>query len=306
MELKSLKIQLFNNMARYIAGGQPSEDTLAHYTTEIENYLQWCSDENIEPLAVDEMTAFKYLHVLNKAEYSSASICLKITAARVFYFVAEKLKLVKINPFKDVRPKPPVYSDEDIDFLTLNDLKEICESIKARNDQTAKRDLAIVMLMSVEGLRTVEVHRMNDEDINFERRTILIHGKGRDSYIYPCDDTFDVLKDYLEFRGESTKDEFGTPTFIGASKKFFGARISRNGIRWAVNHILLVNGKKTKNNSCHMLRHSCGTNLYQETRDLRLVQETLRHADTSTSARYSHIVDRAEKRQTSLISPLGK
>ena len=34
------------------------------------------------------------------------------------------------------------------------------------------------MLMALEGLRTVEVHRMSVNDINWEMKTIYIHGKG--------------------------------------------------------------------------------------------------------------------------------
>lgn len=304
----NFKLQLFSSLPNFVAGGRPSEDTLKHYTEEIDNYLNWCKDNGYNEFEdVKELEAFQYLHYLtNIKNYSAASICLKISAAKTFYFVAKKFGMIGINPFEDVKPKPPVYDDAEFDFFTLADLQTICENIKARTDETAKRDLAIVMLMAVEGCRTVEIYRMNDTDINFERNAILIHGKGKDGYIYPCADTMDCLKDYIAHRPEPANDEQGTPTFIGYSKKFFGARISRNGIRWAVNHILLAVDKKKKGSCCHTLRHSCGTNLYQETRDLRLVQETLRHTDVTTSSRYAHVVDRLEDRKTAKISPLNK
>lgn len=292
-------------LPRYIAGGSPSEDTLKHYNTEIENFLAWCTDNAYDPLIdIDEPTAFEYLDYLNKNHFSPASICLKIAAARTFYFVACKLRRADVNPFDAVKPKKPTYDDAEFDYFDVDELKEICDSIIKRNDPTAHRDLAIVMLMSVEGLRTVEIHRMSDEDFNIKNNSILIHGKGRDNYIYPCQDTLNVLETYLNSRPEPVKDEQGTPTFIGFSPKFFGVRISRNGIRWAVNHILLAVDKKKKGSSCHTLRHSCGTNLYAETKDLRLVQETLRQKDPQTTARYAHVKERTTDRQTAAISPL--
>lgn len=294
-----------NLLPRYIAGGNPSEDTLRHYHDEIDYYLNWCNDNAYAPLIdITDIEAFQYLDFLNKQNYSDATINIKICAARTFYFVAKRLKLIRENPFDDVKPKKPAYDDTDFDYFTLEDLKDICASVIKRDDPTAKRDLAIVMLMSVEGLRTIEVHRLSDEDINFDRKSILIHGKGKNSFIYPCDDTFNVLKNYLENRPASVPDEFGTPTFIGYTPKFFGQRISRNGIRWSINHILAAIGKKKKGSSCHTLRHSCGTNLYEATKDLRLVQETLRHSDPKTTARYSHVSERTKDRTTSKISPI--
>lgn len=294
-------------LPRYVAGGSPSEDTLKHYNYEIENFLTWCSHNAYDPLKdISEQEGFQYLDYLNKQEYSAATINIKIAAARTFYFVANKLNLFGVNPFEDIKPKKAAYDDTDFDFFTVEELQEICKSILERNEPTANRDLAIVMLMSVEGLRTVEVHRMSDEDFNWKNNSILIHGKGRDSYIYPCEDTLNVVKQYLDTRPDPVKDADGTPTFIGYSKKFFGRRISRNGIRWSINHILAAIDKKKSGSSCHTLRHSCGTNLYAETKDLRLVQETLRQKDPMTAARYAHINDRLNDRKTSSISPFSK
>ncbi len=294
-------------LTRYVAGGRPSEDTLKHYNAEIDNFLSWCNENAYDSLKdVTDAEAFQYLDFLNKQNYSPASICLKISAAKTFYFVAQKLKQISFNPFESVKPKQPTRDDADFDFFTVEDLKEICDSILKRNDPTAARDLAIVMLMSVEGLRTVEIHRMSDEDFRPETNSILIHGKGKDSYIYPCADTLKVIENYLKTRPEPVKDEYGTPTFLGFSPKFFGVRISRNGIRWSINHILAAVDKKKSGSSCHTLRHSCGTNLYSETKDIRLVQETLRHTDPQTTARYTHVTERTSERPTGNISPFKK
>lgn len=293
-------------LSRYVAGGRPTEDTLRHYNAEIQNFLNWCNDNGYDPLKdITDIEAFQYLEFLNQQLYADASICLKIAAAKTFYFVAEKLHQFNGNPFSSVKPKTPSNDDADFDFFNMDDLKEICDSILKRDDPTAARDLAIVLLMSVEGLRTVEIHRMNDEDFRANTKSILIHGKGRDSFIYPCEDTIRALNKYLESRPGPVKDEYGTPTFIGFSPKFFGVRISRNGIRWAINHILLAVDKKKSGSSCHTLRHSCGTNLYAETKDLRLVQETLRHTDPKATARYTHI-DQPGDRPTGTISPFKK
>jgi hypothetical protein len=47
----------------------------------------------------------------------------------------------------------------------------------------------------------------------------------------------------------------------------------------------------TKDVHPHMLRHTFATDLYRDTKDIRLVQKTLGHADLSTTMIYTHLVD---------------
>jgi hypothetical protein len=76
-------------------------------------------------------------------------------------------------------------------------------------------------------------------------------------------------------------------------------RISRNGIRSIMNKVLTACDLKHPGYSCHVFQRSCDTNLYHETKDLRLVQDVLRHRDPKITARYAHAADRLTKRYTS-------
>ncbi|MGD0586049.1 MAG: tyrosine-type recombinase/integrase [Oryzomonas sp.] len=53
--------------------------------------------------------------------------------------------------------------------------------------------------------------------------------------------------------------------------------------------------------ACHALRHTCGAQLYQQTRDVKVVQETLRHATIAMAAKHGHIQDRGKARHTQSI-----
>jgi integrase/recombinase XerC len=50
-----------------------------------------------------------------------------------------------------------------------------------------------------------------------------------------------------------------------------------------------------------MLRHTCGTLLYEQTRDIQAVKETLRHKNIEMTSKYSHVQDMALKRYTEAI-----
>lgn len=290
----------------FIAGGSPSSDTLRHYQTEIHNFNLWCEQQNLQPADVTELDARQYIHFLTSKNYSPASIKIKSAAIKNYYKIAVQLQIVNHNPFDNLKTKTPTYDDTDFDFLSLDELKTLCQTAQNQPEPYQSRNLAIIMLMATEGLRTVEIHRLSDEDINFKRSTIFVHGKGHNDFIYPCQDTMSVLDKYISQRTAPTKDSNGTPTFISFTQKFYGQRISRNGIRSIVNQLLINAELKTSGNSCHMLRHSCGTNLYAETKDLRLVQETLRQRTPEMAARYAHVNTRLNDRTTSRISPLQK
>jgi site-specific recombinase XerD len=67
-------------------------------------------------------------------------------------------------------------------------------------------------------------------------------------------------------------------------------RVYRNHLRLAMNKIG-IEGEKYKH-GFHIFRHSAGTLLYEKSRDLKLVQGTLRHSDISTTSNiYVHLGD---------------
>ena len=113
------------------------------------------------------------------------------------------------------------------------------------------------------------------------------------------DESYDaLLEEYLKaIPTDRTikKDGVLTPLILSSSNRNLMGRISRNGIRSIMNKTLNACNLKNPGCTCHIFRHSCGTNLYQETKDLRLVQEVLRHRDPKITARYAHVADRLTK-----------
>jgi integrase/recombinase XerD len=65
-------------------------------------------------------------------------------------------------------------------------------------------------------------------------------------------------------------------------------RLTQAYIGRLVEQIMLSVGLRKEKNSAHMLRHTFATLLYQNSKDLILVQEALGHADINTSRIYTH------------------
>jgi len=131
---------------------------------------------------------------------------------------------------------------------------------------------------------------------------ILVRGKGKDSYIFPREETISMLAEYLAARGEMRPDAEGEPLFVSIDKgNTPRRRLSRIGLNGIVDQYFVTVGVKREGVSCHALRHTCGHLIYRETKDLRVVQEVLRHSSPATAAKYSD-VDSRMNRHTKNIS----
>ena len=295
-------------LKKYIAGGNPSEDTLKNYFGQIREFLSWCKDNDFKPLRIQEPHIILYRDFLIEKKQKVNTVAAKLNAIRKFYHLAQKFHIITDNPAEDVKaPRDPDAALVNLPYLSAGKLEYLFRAIPCETEKEL-RDKVIIAFMAIEGLRTVEIHRMNEEDINVEQQTILIHGKGKNAMIYPRPDTFALLMRYLEskdrFRIKATKrsnDDELIPVFTSTSNNMYGHRIIRQAVRDAVNKWLAVVGLKEKGKAGHMLRHTCATLLYKETKDLKQIQETLRHSNINMSSKYAHLTERQENRYTNSI-----
>lgn len=296
-------------LPRYIASGSPSEDTLRVYTNRIYLFFNWCKEQKVYPLALGDYEIRGYREFLLASGDKPSTVHAALAAVRVFYKAAEKLGFVKENPARDVSVSVPPANDMLFHYFNQEQLKAINEAINREDDPLARsRNHLMLYLMAVEGLRSVEVERANVEDINWKTRTMLIRGKGmrgRLDPIFPCEKTFERLEEYLSHcppKETIKKDGNLTPLILATSNRNRFGRLGRAGIRYTMTKILKACGLKEDGLATHILRHSCGTNLYAATKDLRIVQETLRQRDPKTTARYAHVQERLQNRVTEKIT----
>lgn len=292
-------------LKKYIAGGNPSDDTVKNYFGQIREFLSWCKNNDFEPLHIQEPHIILYRDFLVQEKQKANTIAAKLNAVRKFYYLAQKFHIIQDNPAEDVKaPRDPDAGLLDIPYLSAGQLEYLLRSIPTNTERNL-RDKVIIAFMAIEGLRTVEIHRMNEEDINTEQQSILIHGKGKNSMIYPRADTFALLIRYVKSKDRSKIKHYNIeekiPVFTSTSNNMYGHRMIRQAVRDVVNKWLTITGLKEKRKAGHMLRHTCATLLYKETKDLKQIQETLRHSNINMSSKYAHLTDRQEQRYTNSI-----
>lgn len=288
-----------------VANGDARPDTIATYISHINHWLNWCRVNNIDPghATTTHLKAFRQELVQSGAAH--ATISLKLTTVRRFYDGAVSRGLLEANPVNGVKaPRKRTADAEIIKCLTAGETERFFEAIPHDHKLKNLRDRAMAALMTLEGLRRIEICRANLEDIEETDSgvRILVHGKGKDGYIYPREDTVACIQNYLIQRGPVQSDKDGEPIFVSLSKgdKVRG-RITRIGLSKWIDTILTKAGITKKGRGCHALRHTCGALLYQATRDVKVVQETLRHASIAMAAKYSHVQERGKARYTQQI-----
>jgi integrase/recombinase XerC/integrase/recombinase XerD len=285
-----------------VANGDACSDTLKTYRGNFSAWLTWCGENSVHPGQATVENVKGWRQDLVVAGSKPSTIALKLTTIRRFYQSAVDRGILVSNPAANVRaPKERRAVKEQIKYLSAGEAELLFRAVPRDSEIKSLRDKAMIGLMALEGLRRVEIVRACVSDIgnDLEGLRLLVHGKGKERFIYPREDTARVLQEYLMARGTVERDDHGEPLFVQIRKGGTAmGRISRTGMNKVIDHYLLKAGLKREGLSCHALRHTCGALLYQATRDVRAVQETLGHSNIATSAGYAHIIERSKARYT--------
>ena len=174
--------------------------------------------------------------------------------------------------------------------------KEISALLKQPNKRapTGLRNLCIMRIMLDAGLRASEVTNLNVNDIDWESGWLKVRqGKGKkDRILWLNEDALNLLKEWRDWR--LAIGDNGNEGNKGDSDRLFvtldGKALSDRYLRAMVKRYASKAGIP-KNVHPHTLRHTFGTDLYKSTRNIRLVQKALGHADLSTTMIYTHIMD---------------
>ncbi|MCD5313803.1 tyrosine recombinase XerC [Kineosporia babensis] len=157
-------------------------------------------------------------------------------------------------------------------------------------DPILVRDLALLELLYATGVRVGELCSLDVDDIDRDRRTIRVLGKGGKERVVPYGvPAAQALTTWLD-RGRPalTSQNSGPAAFLGKR----GGRVNQRQVRQVV-HQALERVNDAPSLGPHGLRHSAATHLLDGGADLRSVQELLGHATLTTTQLYTHVsVDR--------------
>ena len=182
------------------------------------------------------------------------------------------------------------------DALSVEQARTVLKTIK-RDTLKDKRDYAIIQLLTLTGLRTIEVTRANIEDIRQidGLKVLYVQGKGRDQkddYVKLTGLVETALNEYLEARKETEKLNGSKPLFVSDSKRNKGGRITTRSVSRIAKQALLNAGLNSDRLTAHSFRHTAVTLALKGGASIRDVQQMARHANPLTTERYAHDLKR--------------
>ncbi len=273
-ELSSNYIDHIENIKRY------SPHTVKSYRTDLNQFTDFCAEKKKTDVdKISEKFIKSYLMKLSEDNLDKRSIARKLAVIRGLFDLAFKDEVIKTNPAaliknpKSVKKLPDIASSSEI-METFHEAEKI--------EKDAAQVKVIFELLYGSALRVSELCNLNRADIDLERKTLRVTGKGNKIRIVPIGDkSIETLRNYLsKFPIKSSNEP------LIKTKK--GGRIYPRLVHRIVNkYLALVTDIKKK--SPHVLRHSAATHMLDSGADIMAVKEILGHENLSTTQIYTHV-----------------
>ncbi len=223
----------------------------------------------------------------------------KLSSVRSFYRYLEREGCVAGNPFAGLRgPRlgrrlPTVLGVKEVESLLAAPLASLA-AYRVRHGQVppavqyaALRDTAVFEVLYSTGCRVSEIAALTWGDIQFERGTTIVEGKGRKQRLCvlgrPACEALQALRAGSEALWAGAASASAS-LFLNVQ----GGPLTTRSMERQMKVWLRAAGLPPELTP-HKLRHSFATHLLDAGADLRSVQEMLGHASLSTTQIYTHV-----------------
>lgn len=188
------------------------------------------------------------------------------------------------------------------DYLTPQQVQSVLQGIDRKTPE-GRRDFAMLLLMTVCGLRTIEVSNANIEDIRpLGAKTVLyLLGKGRTEkkdFVRLTPTVESAIREMLKDRKGAAAD---APLFASLSRNNRGGRMTTRAISGIAKEAFRAAGIDSERITAHSLRHTAVTLALLAGVSLQEVQAFARHASISTTQIYAHNLDAMKNHSESAI-----
>lgn len=292
-ELPEAFAEALRGFERYLLAERArSEHTARGYLSDVVSLMYFAIAEGAGSLQEIDLSILRqWLGEQSSAGLARATLARRTATARTLMAWALREGSIEQNPTlrlkapKQQKTLPGVLHQEQMRRFTAN-----LEAKASEGGAIELRDHAMIELLYAAGLRVGELTALDIDDVDFERRTVRVLGKGNKERTVPFGQPASqaITRWLREGRGPLYQASSGPALFLGAR----GGRIDQRQVRSVVARGFAALGD-TSATSPHALRHSTATHLLDGGADLRAVQEILGHSSLATTQIYTHVsVDR--------------
>ncbi len=210
------------------------------------------------------------------------SINRKISSLSSLFKYALKSGYGESNPVSNV--KPPKRSKRLPEFVDKGGMTQLFSGDEIfLDDFEGRRDRAIVSLFYQTGMRLSELIALSIADIDLERGTVKVLGKGNKERVCPLHtETINDIKQYLELRETSVQRNCEALFLTAKGKEVYPSLVYKLVKR------ALASVSTLKKTSPHILRHTFATHMLNNGADLNTIKELLGHSSLAATQVYTH------------------
>ena len=266
--------------------------TREDYSRKIQLWFQWLSRQKIDTRSPSKGDVLRYKAFLQQQMKSAYTYYSYMTVVRLFYRYCHEQgyyddigKGIRMALHQRTHCKHP---------LTIHQAQRLLISIKPTTI-VGKRDLLMVSMMLMLGLRSCEIHRINIGDVGLVDNTpvLRVQRKGhldKGAVLALPAKIVELYEDYISERDFQEDD----PLFLNHCRGQKPTRLRTQTISHIIKARLRSIGIDDPRITAHSLRHTCGSLLVDQGVEVEMIKELLGHTTTSTTRIY---VDMALKRK---------
>ena len=264
-----------------------SPATVRAYRSDLADLARASGDPDVRELDIETLREWQW--DATAAGLSKATAARRTSTVKGFLAWAREEGVIDVDPSQRlVAPKRGRTLPTVATASALEALLSEAEAATQAGDPVALRDHALLELLYGTGARVSEICGLDVDDVDHERRTLRLRGKGDKERVVPYGSpAAHALEAYLVRARpvlRARADDPDAAVFVGAR----GGRLGPRAVHALVSRVVApAVGAETL--GPHALRHSAATHLLDGRADLRSVQEILGHASLGTTQIYTHV-----------------
>lgn len=287
----------------FLAQHDVRPETKAKYGNMLSQWCQWLIINGISWGEACKPHVQKFRDQLRAQEKSSLYVNGILCLLNKFYDYLQDAELYPLNIAANVK-KLEGYKGFRKLPLDADQADSLIRSIDT-GTQVGKRDLLIIKLMLISGLRCVEVSRLDTDDVILDRIPYInVMGKGKSKKV-KVGLSDEVAADLKKYMGKRITRQ-GEPVFLVWEKIHLPERMSPTYIGIMIKSRMKKAGIDDKMISAHSLRHTCAVQMIRNDNSLFDVQISLRHTSPNMTTNYLRYIEEERRFLLRLPNELEK
>ncbi len=272
------QVFLVNEFIKFILSKNYSTLTLNAYVNDL-YYFSLFVKKRLDFVTYDDVR--DYIEYLNLQNEKSTSVKRKISTLKSFYKFLYKNNYMDKKDYPMTKIAMPKSEKRLPKFIYYNDLLEIINISTKGKDNV--RDRLIIEMLYATGVRVSELVNIKLNDIDYDNKRIIVHGKGnKERVVYYGDYAKEVLDEYLSTHYRKDQEYL----FLNSN----GTQLTTRGVRYIIDKIMDKLSIKT-HVTPHVLRHTFATDMLNNGCDIKVVQELLGHSSLRATEIYTHVTN---------------